>query len=105
MPIGGAVQVSKPLTGWNGFGCGGGWTIWTGQWAGTPRQLVYTGVGVVCAGAVSAGVGEAGARWGISGADWTAAPAISGAGVSSAGPAGARCRVLSTRSTTAGSVP
>jgi hypothetical protein len=55
--VDGAVQVSKPLTGWNGVGegfggeggMGGGWTISTGQPAGTPRQLVEAGFVVACA--------------------------------------------------------
>jgi hypothetical protein len=73
--VDGAVQVSKPLSGWNGVGEGGdgeegeggdggdggeggeggvggeggdgGWTISTGQPAGTPPQLVEAGSVVV----------------------------------------------------------
>jgi hypothetical protein len=89
--VDGAVQVSKPLTGWNGVGegdggvggegCGGeggvggvggeggvggvggvggeggeggGWTISTGQPAGTPRQLVEAGFVLVGADAFPA---------------------------------------------------
>jgi hypothetical protein len=71
--VDGAVQVSKPLTGWNGvgegFGDGGGGegdgeTISTGQLAGTPRQLVDVGFVVVGAGAFAAAAaagGDAGA--------------------------------------------
>src|SRR6266567_717960 len=58
---GGAVQVSKPNTALN-VGGFGGWTICTGQCAGTPRQLVYTGLG--CA-AFAAPLVLPAARWAI----------------------------------------
>jgi hypothetical protein len=87
--VDGAVQVSKPLTGWNGvgegFGDGGGGegegeTISTGQLAGTPRQLVDVGFVVVGAGAFAAA-----ARGGDVGA--AAADAADAGGEAS----GARC--------------
>jgi hypothetical protein len=84
--VDGAVQVSKPLTGWNdadadaddgeggdggdgGDGEGGeggddGWTISTGQPRGTPRQLVEAGFVAGGADAFPAAA-RAGAAWAV----------------------------------------
>jgi hypothetical protein len=88
--VDGAVQVSKPLTGWNGGegadgeggeggdgeggdggdgegggeGGGDGWTISTGQPRGTPRQLVEAGFVAVGADAFPAAV-MADAAWAV----------------------------------------
>jgi len=76
--VDGAVQVSKPLTGWNGFGEGfgdggggegDGETISTGQLAGTPRQLVDVGSVVVGAGAFAAAAAARGGDVGAAAAD------------------------------------
>src|ERR1700733_368365 len=83
----GVVQASKPFTVWKAGCC----TIWTGQLGGTPRQLVVVA-------AALRGFFERAffvARWAGDGA----VCAVSGA------PAGAARRVLSTCSTSAGSVP
>ena len=93
--------------------------ISTGQCAGTPRQSVDTGPGVVWAAAFLAGAGPAGARCGASGARsaeslarWlvsaAAPPGCDGTDADcpvGAVPAGARRTVSSTRLRTPGSAP